>query len=166
MKTTPIPAQVTTVEDKIAGNLSMSQLMLMLAPLFISVFVFAVLPQRMYFSLYKTIIILFSFVIFFTLCLRIKERIILTWLILLISYYFRPHIFVFDKNDLYLREEDALPEKKKQNRAEGTNIKKESKKRTGLPVAKLMKLEKVINARNTRVVVKFARKRRLTLNRY
>ncbi|MFC1711200.1 hypothetical protein ACFLZ1_01300 [Patescibacteria group bacterium] len=164
MKTTPIPAQITTVEDKIAGNLSMVQLILLLAPLFLSVFVFAVLPDRMYFNPYKVVLIFFSLTIFLVLAIRIKERIILTWLILLISYHLRPHIFVFDKNDGYLRENKLI----KNNEVKNHSINKQPKKKkaNSLSVFNLIQLENLINARNTKMVIKFNRKRRLTLNRF
>jgi hypothetical protein len=38
MKTTIIPAQITTVEDKIAGNLSFAQILLFLAALFLGTY--------------------------------------------------------------------------------------------------------------------------------
>lgn len=166
MKTTPIPAQITTVEDKIAGNLSLTQLLLLLAPLFLAVFMFAVLPPKMYFSRYKITIILAFSAVFLALCIRIKERIVLTWLALFISYYFRPHLFVFDKNDLYLRENEVLKKEKNKNTAESNNTKKLKRKQPDMKVAELIKLENTLNARNTRLAVKFGRKRRLSLNRY
>ncbi|MFC1727131.1 hypothetical protein ACFL0Y_01285 [Patescibacteria group bacterium] len=166
MKTTPIPAQITTVEDKIAGNLSMVQLILLLAPLFISVFVFAVLPDRMYFNLYKIILMFFSLTIFLSLAIRIKERIILTWLVLLVSYHLRPHIFVFDKNDNYLRGVKLLKNNEVKNSSTNKQAKEKKIKTNNLSVLNLIQLENLINARNTKVVIKFSRKRRLTLNRF
>jgi hypothetical protein len=166
MKTTPIPAQVTTVEDKIAGNLSLTQLLLLLAPLFLAVFMFAVLPPKMYFSRYKlTLIVAFS-AVFLALCIRVKERIVLTWLVLLLSYYFRPHLFVYDKNDLYLRQNETLSKQKNKNTAEGKKPAQLKKSKPDMEVTQLIQLEKTLNSRNTRLTVKFGRKRRLTLNRF
>ncbi len=166
MKTTPIPAQITTVEDKIAGNLSMMQLILLLSPLFLSVFIFAVLPDRMDFNFYKVVLMLLSLIIFLTLAIRIKERIILTWLILLVSYHLRSHIFVFDKNDGYLRESKLLKNNETKNHPANKQTKKKKKKANSLSVLNLIQLENLINARNTKIVIKFSRKRRLKLNRF
>jgi len=166
MKTTPIPAQITTVEDKIAGNLSMVQLILFLAPLFISVFAFAVLPERMYFNLYKVILMLLSLIIFLILAIRIKERIILTWLILLVSYHLRPHIFVFNKNDNYLRDGKPSKSNEVENPSTIKQTKEKNKKVNSLSVLNLIQLENLISAKNTRMVIKFSRKRRLALSRF
>ncbi|HUV42989.1 MAG TPA: hypothetical protein VMY36_03780 [Patescibacteria group bacterium] len=166
MKTTPIPAQVTTVEDKIAANLSLTQLILLLAPLFISVFVFAVLPERMYFNPYKIILIALSLVIFLTLAIRVKERIVLNWLILLVAYYLRPHLFVFDKNDDYLREEEPQPDNEVKNAVNNKQIPAKKEKKNHLSVLNLIQLENLINARNTEMLIKFGQKRRLRLNRF
>ncbi len=166
MKTTPIPAQITTVEDKIAGNLSMMQLILLLSPLFLSVFIFAALPDRMNFNFYKVVLMLSSLIIFLTLAIRIKERIVLTWLILLVSYHLRSHIFIFDKNDGYLREGKLLKNNEAKNHSANKQTKRKKKKANSLSVLNLIQLENLINARNTKMVVKFSRKRRLTLNRF
>lgn len=165
MKTNPIPAQVTTVEDKIAANLSLSQLILLLAPLFISVFLFAVLPERMYFNPYKIILIALSLIVFLTLAVRFKERIVLTWLILLVAYYFRPHLFLFDKNDDYLRKEKQPPNDEAEKTASDQPAPAKKENQNRLSVLNLIQLENLINARNTQMSIKFGQKRRLRLNR-
>jgi hypothetical protein len=164
MKTTAIPAQITTVEDKIAGNLNLTQLLLLLAPLFLSIFVFAVLPEKMAFNKYKIVFIVFSFIICFALCLRVKERIVLTWLGLLIFYYFRPHLYVFNKNSSYLREEKHV----KKEKAEKPALTSPKQKNTAgsLSVIKLVQLENLFRLRNKKIVIKFKNKRRLALNRF
>lgn len=113
MRTTVIPAQITTVEDKIAGNLNFTQVLLLLASLLIDTFIYAVLPQRLHFSLYKFPFMLAATLICLILCMRIKGRVMLNWIFLLAGYYFRPRYYVFNKNDLYLRPHDLLPELKK-----------------------------------------------------
>lgn len=111
MRTTSIPAQITTVEDKIAGNLNLTQIILLLAPILLSTFLYAAIPVRLQFTPYKVPLIAVTFLLFFTLSLRIKERVVLNWIIILASYWFRPHRYSFNKNDLYLRDtilEDSL----------------------------------------------------------
>ena len=166
MKTNPIPAQVTTVEDKIAANLSLAQLILLLAPLFISVFLFAVLPERMYFNLYKIVLMALSLIIFSVLAIRVKERIVLTWLILLVAYYLRPHLFVFDKNDDYLRKDKPQPDNKVKKAASNQQNPVKKEKKNPLSVLNLIQLENLLNARNTKMSIKFSQKRRLKLNHF
>lgn len=104
MRTTVIPAQITTVEDKIAGNFNLTQILLLLASLFIAVFVYAVLPAKLQFSIYKIPLIIIEFLTCCTLASRVKGRVVLSWLFILAAYYFRPGFYVSDKNDNYLRD--------------------------------------------------------------
>lgn len=104
MRTTSIPAQITTVEDKIAGNLNLAQIVLLLTPVFLSTVIYAVLPIRLHFTSYKVILMALTTVVFLFLSLRIKERVVLNWIIILASYWLRPHLYLFNKNDVYLRD--------------------------------------------------------------
>jgi hypothetical protein len=56
MKMTVVPAQVTTVEDRIIGSLGFSQILLLVVPIFISAALFAVLSPVMGSAVYKYII--------------------------------------------------------------------------------------------------------------
>ena len=47
MKMTVVPAQVTTVEDRIIGSLGFSQILLLVIPIFVSAGVFALVPPFM-----------------------------------------------------------------------------------------------------------------------
>jgi hypothetical protein len=100
MRTTVIPAQVTTVEDTIAGNLNFTQIVLLVSSLFVNTFVYTLLAPRLSFSPYKLAIITLIFLGFITLALRIKGRLVMQWVEILASYFLRPHIYVFNKNSL------------------------------------------------------------------
>src|SRR3990172_5802674 len=123
MKTRVIPAQVTTVEDKIAGNLNFTQILLLIASVIISTGIYATLPEPMKFNLYKFLLIVSVFIIFGTLSLRLKERVVLNWLVLLLTYSLRPNLYIFDKNTTYLRLTREINAKK----TKGTKTKKEIK---------------------------------------
>lgn len=103
MKTTIIPAQITSVEDKIAGNLSFPQILLMLGALFSVTFIYAVFPQRLQLTAYKLPLMAIATLLFFTLAARIKGKIILEWVIIISSYALRPRYFIYNKNDMLLR---------------------------------------------------------------
>ncbi len=107
MKTTVVPAQVTTVEDKIAGNLGVSQLLLLTVPVFGGSALFVVLPPFFSYSTYKVVLIVCIAVICGTLAIRIKGTILLLWAVILLRYNLRPRYYVFDKNDTHLREPEA-----------------------------------------------------------
>jgi hypothetical protein len=104
MKVTVVPAQVTTVEDRIAGSLSFSQLVLFALPVFSGSLLYAALPPSMGASLYKIVIIVVIAVVCMVFAIRIKGKIILLWLIVLLRYNLRPKLYLFNKNILIYRE--------------------------------------------------------------
>ena len=100
MRTTIIPAQITTVEDKIAGNLNFTQLILLVIPLIINCLVYTLLPERMHLSQYKIVLMLTSFFVFAVLAIRVKGKVLINWIILIVQYNLRPKYYLFNKNDL------------------------------------------------------------------
>ncbi len=115
MRTTVIPAQITTVEDKIAGNLNLTQIVLLMLPVFWATIVYTFFFPHMRFAWYKMPVILLVVCISLLLALRIKKRLVLHWITILLRYNLRPKYFVFNKNDRYLRSID-LPVFPKQAR--------------------------------------------------
>lgn len=105
MKVTVVPAQVTTVEDRITGNLSVSQVVLFAIPVFGGSLLYAVLPPSMEFSLYKLIMICIMALIAVTLAIRIKGKIILLWMFILLRYRLRPRTYIYSKNTQIYRED-------------------------------------------------------------
>ncbi len=104
MRTTVIPAQITTVEDKIAGNLNMTQVFILMAPVFFGAGVYVFFPPFFRFAVYKILTVAFVIVISLILSLRIKGKVVANWLIVLLTYNLRPKFYVFNKNDPYQRE--------------------------------------------------------------
>jgi hypothetical protein len=107
MTTSSVPAQITTIEDKIAGNLSLKQLILLTTPIFLDILIYAVFPSSLHFSAYKIALMLILNPVFLVSAIRVRDQIILTWLVILIRYNSRPACYVFNKNDIYLRESSA-----------------------------------------------------------
>jgi len=105
MKVTVVPAQVTTVEDRVAGNLSFSQLILFAIPVFGGSLLYAILPPFMGTSLYKIILVGIFALLCTVLAIRIKGKIVLLWLITLMRYKLRPRVYIFNKNTSSYREE-------------------------------------------------------------
>lgn len=100
MRTTVIPAQITSVEDKIAGNLNFTQLLLLVVPVILNCLIYTLLPERMQLNMYKGILMISSFIIFATLAIRVKGKVLVSWLILILQYNLRPKYYLFNKNDL------------------------------------------------------------------
>lgn len=146
MKTTVIPAQITTVEDKITGNLNLTQIILLLSSLLVGTFIYTVLPNKMQFTAYKIPLIIFELALFAGLSIRIKGRIVLQWLIVLIRYWMRPRIYVFNKNELYLRDIEKRGKKSAKDALgfvkQKPKDKKESKKATSEMLTPLSEKQK------------------------
>jgi len=103
MRTRVIPAQITTVEDRIAGNFSLTQIIILLTPVLFATLVYSLLPPTMMFVWYKLGIILAFVVLAITLAIRVKGKIILSWLFILARYNLRPKFYVFNKNNSFSR---------------------------------------------------------------
>ena len=74
MRTTVVPAQITSVEDKIAGNLSFTQLLLLVTPLFLGISLLILLPPFGVFAVYKIIISSAVTIVCISLAIRIRGR--------------------------------------------------------------------------------------------
>jgi len=114
MRVSIVPAQITTVEDKIAGNVSVQQAMLLGVPILFGFIIALVFPPSGQFVAYKIAIVLGLFVICGSLAIRIKDRIVAQWLKLFAVYCARPLHYIYDKNSAYLRNNETtevVPEK-------------------------------------------------------
>lgn len=121
MRTTVVPAQVTTVEDRIAGNLTLPQITLMVISLVVGAVIYAGIPQKMHFGTLKTTLTIIQFAILGALALRINGKIVADWLIIYSRYSTRPRRYIFTKNDLTHR--DIIAEKENiKTQAEQKNI--------------------------------------------
>ncbi len=103
MRISIVPAQITTVEDKIIGNITVQQAMLLGVPILVGFIIAIVFPPAGQFVTYKIAIVLGLFAICGSLAIRIKDRIIAKWIKLFVVYSARPLYYVFDKNSTYLR---------------------------------------------------------------
>ncbi len=105
MRATAVPAQVTTVEDRIIGNLSFSQTILIVGPLFLSAALFAILPPFMHSSPYKYLLSGTAMFVGGLLAIRIKGKIVALWIATLLRYNLRPKYYLFNKNSVAMREQ-------------------------------------------------------------
>ena len=99
MRTTIIPAQITTVEDKIAGSLNMTQILILMFPILWTAIIYILCPPGMKLSTYKVGLILFCVAVCIVLVLRIKDKIVAEWLGVFLKYHFRPRYWIYNKND-------------------------------------------------------------------
>jgi len=157
MRTTIIPAQITTVEDKIAGSLNMTQILLMITPILVDTLIYVALYPLSKINIFKIILMLIITTTFFILALRIKGKIVLMWLIVLFNYQLRPKYYLFNKNSLYQRETDFIVNESIKNKS----IRKEkllNNTKIDLTISQLIKLEKLMNSDKLAVNFNFKEK--------
>ncbi len=111
MKTTVVPAQITTVEDRIAGNFTFAQIFLMIVALIIGTVFYVLIPPKMHLGSFKLSLILLEFFVFIGLSIRINGKIVAEWLSVYSRYSKRPRRYVFTKNDEAGREQIAVAKK-------------------------------------------------------
>ena len=144
MRTRVIPAQITTVEDKIVGSLNLMQIMMLMAPVFFMTLIYAVFPPSMSFVAYKLTLSAIFFVVCTTLSLRIKGKIVIHWLSILIRYNLRAKYYIYNKNELYLRTL-YLPTKNKAQATKKRLVKAKTKTKVRLTTYRIKNLVSLEN---------------------
>lgn len=157
MRTTIIPAQITTVEDKIAGSLNFTQILLLMAPVLWGTLVYVLFPPIMKIAPYKLGLVLFVTMICLILALRIKEKIVAEWIGVLLSYHLRPKYYLFTKNDLTERMVD-LPFIEPIKSVKKATAKHHKKDLGELSIQELIRLEQAMNSRKLAVSFRFGGK--------
>jgi len=109
MKQTIVPAQITTIEDRIIGRISFRQLILLITPVFVATAMFIILPKFMSLSPYKLVIWLPIALGLMVSAVRLKNRLLIDWFILIARYIRRPSYYVYNKNSLSNRSLPPVP---------------------------------------------------------
>lgn len=149
MKTTVVPAQITTVEDRIAGNLTFTQLIMLVIPLITSAAIYVLIPAANHFSLIKGILMGLQFAVFGTLAIRVRGKILIDWLVILLRFRMRPRIYLFTKNDLTARQAEgvlAVEEKKTVVK----EVKQEKKMRQVVSIEDQAKIDRLLGNQSLR----------------
>ncbi len=100
MKTTVVPAQITSVEDRIAGNFTFAQVLLLVAALLIATFLYVGVGPRLHLTVWKLSLIGLQFGVFGGLAIRYNGKIFAQWLVIYLRFFSRPRQYVFTKKDL------------------------------------------------------------------
>jgi hypothetical protein len=162
MKTTVVPAQITTVEDRIMGNLTLQQMVLLVTPVFVNFVLFALLPSSMHMNSYKVVTMSLVVAVCALLAVRVKGKILLIWLVTITRYNSRAHYYVFDKNDVYLRESMESAEVAQEEEVLSHDLEVEPiKKLPVMSIADVAKLEGIIANPAAKLSFKLNKKRGL-----
>ncbi len=157
MRTTIIPAQITTVEDRIAGSLTMTQILILMFPILWTAIIYILLPTPMKLAPYKLILILVCVVVCIALVIRIKDKIVAEWIGVVIRYRTRPKYWLYNKNDAASRIVD-LPDVPNSVFTKRTAKKPAQKPVDKVEVADLVKLQSVIDSGKVAVRYQFEKK--------
>lgn len=114
-------------------------------------------PPELNFALYKIILFFVIGIFSGTLAIRIKEKMIISWLIILLRFVVRPKYFIFNKNDLTEREiirEEIVPLTKKAK----VYQKAEQKQTQRISFGQAIQFEKFINNPKASISFRFERK--------
>lgn len=110
MKTSIVPAEITTLEDSITAKLSLTQVIILVCPIILSTLIFSLVPPFFKLSLIKILIVLIVGLPILVLAIKFKSRLIFFWLILLAKYYLNPQYYflsVSSSNYCQAKEEEA-----------------------------------------------------------
>jgi hypothetical protein len=101
---TVVPAQILTVEDKIAGSLSMRQLILIGTGVIGSGGIYLVMEPSNKASLLKALLLLAFNAATLGSAVRYKGSLLMDWAFVGLVYTFRPRHWIYDKQSTYLRD--------------------------------------------------------------
>jgi hypothetical protein len=156
MRTTVVPAQITTVEDRVAGNLTFVQVLLLIASLLLGSAIYLVLPPHRHPGTGKLVLIALEFLFLAGLALRIKGKIVADWLILYLRFASRPRIYVFTKNDPVFR--DLVVEEPKKVEKAKVAVKKVAEVIPVLSLPEQDQIEKLLTNESLTLRFAFAKK--------
>jgi len=143
MRTTIVPAQITTVEDKIAANLTFVQIMLLFAALTVATLIYMLAPIPMKLTSYKIPLVLVLSGICLILSIRLKGKVIIEWFLIIATFALRPQFYIFEKNDITSREE-IIDEKLKIEKTNAHNPVKTMRKTEKRLIADIVAVERVL----------------------
>lgn len=142
MKTTVVPAQITTVEDRIAGSLTLPQIVLLVMSMVIGSLIYAVVIPKMHFGAIKMTLIAIEFIFFGGLALRFNGKILGEWLVILLRFNSRPRRYIFTKNDTIHRE-IIIETKKEAQKEKHSEIKASIKSEKPLSLLEELNMQKL-----------------------
>ena len=106
MRVSVVPAQITTVEDRIIGCLGFMQILILVSAILCGAGVFVVLPPMMGEAWYKYGIIAAVLTVGSILSIRVRGVILAHWVSIIVRYNQRPMYYVADKNTTAYRQRD------------------------------------------------------------
>lgn len=156
MRSTVVPAQITSVEDRIAGNFTFAQILLLIAALLVGTGMYVGIAPQTDLTTIKTILIVMQFLFFGGLAIRYNGKILAQWLVVYFAFYRRPRFYIFTKNDSAHRT-IVLPEVQKEELVIPTATKLEHV-RPQLSFAEQMRVDQLLESESLTLSFELAKK--------
>ena len=157
MRITVVPAQITTVEDRVAGNFTFVQIVLMVIPLVIGALIYSSMAPKIHFNPAKLTLIAVDFFIFGIMAIRFNGKILADWLIIYLRYMARPRRYIFTKNDLIHRD-IVLEEEGQTIVSKNSEIAIAEKQPDGMSLKEQIKFDQIFNRDNLSISFKMSKK--------
>lgn len=158
-----VPAQITTIEDTIVGNISVQQGLLLMIPVLFGFIITLLFPPFGQFVLYKIVTVIALFMVCGLLAMRIRGRIIAKWIGIFIAYSLRPRYFVYDKNSTYLRPIRKIEPKEVKRTSNVPEVKKPKLKTSGIAAHEFARLEELALDKRTKMRFEVGKKGKLNV---
>ena len=146
-----VPAQITTIEDTIVGNISVQQGLLLMIPVLFGFIITLLFPP------------FGQFMVCGLLAMRIRGRIIAKWIGIFIAYSLRPRYFVYDKNSTYLRPIRKIEPKEVKRTSNVPEVKKPKLKTSGIAAHEFARLEELALDKRTKMRFEVGKKGKLNV---
>jgi hypothetical protein len=129
-----------------------------MVPIFATSVIYILFFPAMKFCTYKTVLILFIFLISVILAIRVKNKIVASWLGILISYQLKPRYYLFNKNDLTNRIVDLPIISTKKAKKEIKVINTTRVKTNEISLSELIKMEDLVDSGKVALRYQFDKK--------
>lgn len=157
MKTTVVPAQITTVEDRIAGSLTLVQILLLIIPMVIGVLIYSSFGPKMHASTLKIVLIVMQALFFGILAIRYQGKILGDWLIVILRFRARPRQYIYTKKDLSHRQ-IVIEKPENDSKTEQAKETMQIAEIEELSLLEQLKVKKIMESENLSVSFKVSKK--------
>lgn len=164
MRTTTVPAQVTTLEDRVIGNMGGTQSVLVIIATLCATAIYIFLPPFFAYDGYKLLPMGCIAAACGLLAIKVRGRIILAWIIVMGRYVVRPRYYIYDKRSTYLRDISVPSPVKEEIEVVKTELPRKSVSRSYLAAHEAIAVEEFVANPQTDLHIKTDRKGRLSVH--
>lgn len=156
-----VPAQITSIEDKLTGNFTIRQFAILMIPLFLGMNALVLLPPVATIAPYKWFVIFLLAMVFIPLVIRVRDKIVIDWLFIYGKFYMRPHYYVYNKNTTYLRNTGAQKTRESKEKGESVEPKRIHLTTKALPHLEQNRIESMLRNDELDISFEFKKKGKL-----